>query len=66
MSNANRKILAGVAALLLATGLVGCSQQYTPGGTGVNAVDVTLPDGRTVTCVVASGGGTDCDWESAR
>lgn len=52
-----------VAAPLL---LVGCAQQYTPSGTGVNSIDTRLPDGRTVVCVVASGGGVDCDWEGAR
>lgn len=27
---------------------------------------VDLPDGRTVTCVVRSGNGVSCDWESIR
>lgn len=50
----------------LALTLVGCGAQYTPTGTGVTGIDVNLPDGRTVTCVVASGGGSDCDWGGAR
>ncbi|WP_406245878.1 hypothetical protein ACI7YT_12620 [Microbacterium sp. M] len=60
------RIWAGVTAALLATALVGCAQQYTPSGTGVNSIDTNLPDGRTVVCVVASGGGVDCDWDGAQ
>jgi len=60
------KIQAGLTVALLATTLVGCGAQYTATGTGVTGIDVKLPDGRTVTCVVASGGGADCDWDGAR
>lgn len=57
---------AAVGLIALPAVLAGCAQQYTPSGTGVNSIDTRLPDGRTVVCVVASGGGVDCDWEGAR
>lgn len=59
----------GVVAVALASAVLvfaGCAQQYGPNGQGVSPVEVKLPDGREVTCVVASSGGVDCDWESAQ
>lgn len=58
-----RKVTIAAAAMLLAASLSGCAQQYTPSGTGVNVVDVPLPSGGTVTCVSATGGGIDCNWD---
>lgn len=60
------RLAATMTAALLAVALTGCAQQYTSAGTGVNGMDVDLPRGGTVTCVVATGGGISCDWEAAR
>jgi hypothetical protein len=31
-----------------------------------DAIEIDLPDGRTVTCVFSDGGGTSCDWANAQ
>lgn len=59
------RIWGGITIALALTALVGCAQQYTPNGSPVSAVEVTLKDGRTVACVIG-GNGVDCDWEGAR
>lgn len=60
------KIAAAAVAALLTLGLAGCSQQITSSGTGINTIEVELPDGGTVTCVSSTGGGVDCDWDGER
>jgi len=68
-----RKILAGIAALLLATGLAGCSAA-TDNSAGdpsdqLYERSITLSDGRDVTCIIFEGfykGGVSCDWEGTR
>ena len=33
---------------------------------GVTLVEKPLQDGRTVTCILYTGGGIDCDWDNAK
>ena len=42
--------------------LSGCGSSLT----GVTLVEKPLQDGRTVTCILYTGGGIDCDWDNAK
>ena len=58
-----RKIFSALAGLALLAGLSGCASSISAGTTV--AKEVTLPDGRVVTCVYGTES-ISCDWEHVK
>lgn len=66
MKKATRTATA-IVAMLGSFFLAGCSSNgWTETGSSINAVQVDLPNGKTVTCVNIGAGSVDCDWEGAQ
>ncbi|WP_291378881.1 hypothetical protein [Demequina sp.] len=64
-----KKLIASIAVLITVVTLTGCREEPSPTDVqGLYADTITLPDGRTVTCVhMRSGvaGAITCDWNNA-